>query len=186
MEITSHFIGLRVRSENLVNLFVSLKELFEKEKILEHIEFQNPLSTHITLYYLPQIVSNKQLDELKDFAKSLDIIKNITINKYDFFLKNQENYLCYLSTLDDSFFKQINKLARNKFQNNVVDNNYDFVPHITLFKIKNYFKYQNVHSKVLLVLDKHLKSICKTNIFDDIYIYKVNSKFKEQIQIYYQ
>ena len=49
---TSQFIWLKLKVEYFTNIFIEIKKLlWDKEK--EILEVQNPLSLHITVYYLP-------------------------------------------------------------------------------------------------------------------------------------
>jgi hypothetical protein len=57
MIATSHFIGIKIKPEILVNLYVRLQEVLQDDSSV--IEFQNILSSHITLYYLPPILPNE-------------------------------------------------------------------------------------------------------------------------------
>ena len=54
---TSHFIGIKIKSEILVNLYVKLQNAIQDDSTI--IDFQNILSSHITLYYLPSILQNE-------------------------------------------------------------------------------------------------------------------------------
>lgn len=63
METTSHFIWIEIKSEIISNIFVETYKYLKKNNIENSILFQNPISSHITLYYLEK-----------------DINKNIKIN----------------------------------------------------------------------------------------------------------
>lgn len=53
MPATSHFIGLRLRSAPLADIFAALQATLGYGVV----EFQNILSAHVTLYYLPADIS---------------------------------------------------------------------------------------------------------------------------------
>ena len=109
MKTTSHFVGISLKSYYLANIFIEIKLLLGNN-CNDILEFQNPLSLHITLYYFPKILSEIDKSKIKSIIKKIDI-KNIEIN-FDWlhFFNDNIAYIWYknFTELEDinTIFKQ--------------------------------------------------------------------------------
>lgn len=186
MEITSHFLGITLDTELFVDLFTELQIYLNNNSISSCLEFVNPLSLHLTLYYFgDKFISS----DYKKIKKNIFLLNkkfknlSLSLDSYGVFQKNEVDCLYYLYPSFYVKFKKINDYYRKNFANSIIDNTQDFIPHITLFKIldqKNYLKHKE---KIISVIDKHISIINNKNAFRSINLYCVNSKFSPQIQV---
>ena len=84
---TSQFIWLKLKVEYFTNIFIEIKKLlWDKEK--EILEFQNPFSLHITVYYLPWKTTEIEEKEIKDIIEKFSQQKiKISMKKLEYFWK---------------------------------------------------------------------------------------------------
>lgn len=182
MKPTSHFLGISLKSKPYEKLFVELQEYFKKNKIDNAIEMQNILSLHITLYYFGSNINPIKTDLAKNLStlrKNKVVIRPIAQN---YFSQNGNNTVCYLNPSNIKTLEKLHKeIDRTYNLDKVVENTYPFTPHITLFRINN--KRFNKHKKNIdHIVNKFLSKNEGGNTFNGFYLYKVNSKFKQEFQ----
>lgn len=73
MKIASHFIGLKIRSEHLAALYARLQKAIGKDS--DVIEFQNILSSHVTLFYFPDGVRSEDMTKAQRAIRRFDMEK---------------------------------------------------------------------------------------------------------------
>lgn len=185
MQITSHFVGVTLNKLLFGDLFVDLQAYLKMHSVENCIALQNPLSPHITLYYLPKDLTETEIIKIKDVISTIRSATklNLYIDGFDYFKKNEEEYLCYLYPSEHIELEQINRDFREAFPNTVLDNTHSFIPHISLFKIKDFGTFINHKPSIEEILEKHLSYIQNTNSFTEFNLYSVNSHFEPQIQI---
>ena len=177
MKITSYFVWIKLNPSILVDLFVDIFSYLKENSLENIIEFQNPLSCHITLYYFSNKI-NENL--LKDDIQSLFFDDEIKITWCKYFYREEKEFICYLFPKENENFYKLNKFFSDKFQEKkVFENSLDFVPHITLFKIKDYWRFLE-HKKNIESIINNKKLIFKDN---EIKLYAVNSNFVPEIQV---
>lgn len=184
MNITSHFIGISLDSSVFVDLFVELQKYVKKNNIEGAIELQNPLSVHITLCYLDDSEGlysklKEEINKLNDFYGDIQI----KIKGFDIFKRDGLNYIYYLYPFKQQALVDINHKLKQSYPNEIVDNNYPFNPHMTLFKIRKYQTYVSHKESIEAVIRRYLKIIQEKNVFKRFNLYAVNSEFSPQIQI---
>jgi len=91
------------------------------------------------------------------------------------------------------YFKIITNLPLNEYRNNlhdkydrnlVEDNNFAFFPHITFLRIQNSEIFEKHRNNIEKILNEELQKIKKIDLNTrNIFLYAVNSEFKEEIQI---
>jgi len=176
MNITSHFLGLTLNNSFLTELFNSLKKYLLENHLEKVIELQNLNSLHITLYYFDKEINSSVLLEVKGSLEKLNKdISPIYINQVKFFQKKSKDYLCYLSPLEASKLSQINLNLKNEYPNTIKDNNYLYIPHLTIFKIKDFFTYKNHKENILFIINSHLEKIKIKNLSKKFNFYSVDS-----------
>lgn len=108
---TSQFIWLKLKVEYFTNIFIEIKKLlWDKEK--EILEFQNPLSLHITVYYLPWKTTEIEEKEIKDIIEKFSQQKiKISMKKLEYFWKK----IAYIS-YDN--FENLEKIQKSDFIEN--------------------------------------------------------------------
>jgi 2'-5' RNA ligase len=183
MKTTSHFIGIKLKSEYFVSLYTELQKLlWEKRDILE---FQNILSIHITLYYLPPTLSSDHLHQIQRF-KDYFWRKKVTLTGYSYFGDSTHWKLYYLKPDNSNeYLNTYNHELRTIFQefNTIIDNTYSFIPHITLFKVRDWSAYEDISKEVEGILNNYLWEIENVDIYESFELFQVNSKFAPEIQI---
>jgi len=185
MQTTSHFIGAKMEPSVFIDLFVDMYQYLKNNNVRDCLEFYNPLSVHITLYYLDSDIS-EQKNQIEKWI--LDINKEILntkifIDSVSFFENEGKETMGYLHTLNFTWLQKTNSQLSKLFPNSVKDNTQTYVPHLSLFKIKNHQVFSEHKTSILQIIDRHLQVIKKHNSFKSISLYSVNSNFKPEIQI---
>ncbi len=186
MKTTSHFIWIDLNSYILSNIFIKIYEYTKDNNIENYISFQNPLSPHITLYYLEKDIDLNVKNQIKDFISSFDLNNEIKLTWFDYFYRWEWNrFVLYLKSESKIPFKDYRDIFHNKYNRNYIeDNNYNFSPHITLLKINNSEIFENHRLNIENILNEEIDNIKNIDInLRKIFVYAVNSKFKEEIQI---
>lgn len=186
MQKTSHFIWIEINSYLLSDIFTKIYKYLIDNNITEIISFQNLLSTHITLYYLDEKINGVEISNIKKFIKNFDIKHDIFIDWFKYFKNwNWNNFLLYLKPKSDINFKFFRDNLHKKYQKSeIYENNLEFIPHISIFKINN-FEIFKIHQKEIEnIINDEINKIYDKNINSQkIYLYAVNSKFLQEIQI---
>ena len=186
MKTTSHFIWIQLKSEIFSDIFSAVYLYLEQNNIQDSIIFQNPLSVHITLYYLEKNIDKITIEEIKKYIQKFDIKNSITISWYDYFLNWEWNKSIF-------YFRTKTNVALEKYRNDlhkkynrdyVEDNNFIFSPHITFLRIQDNKIFEEHRKNIENIIDKQLQKINDLDInTKNIFLYAVNSQFKEEIQI---
>jgi len=179
MQITSYFIWLELKENFLKNIFFELKDFVKKnnyENILQVEEWKN---FHITLYYLIKNLEN--IEEIKNFIKNLKLEEEIFLDDLKYFYRENKEFIWYFSIKSKNNFFKVNEILNKKFKKySAEDNKLDFIPHITIFRIKNYEKFLKIKNK--------LENFIKNRIFEKninskkIFLYKVDSTKSPEVQ----
>lgn len=179
METTSHFLGINLNNKLFAGLFKSLQKYLKENNIEDAISLQNLSSLHITIYYFGENLDDATLSNLKNDLLTLNKKENlfpIFIDEVNFFMQEGQNRLCYLYPSKDRKIVEINSILKPKYLNKIVDNNYPkYIPHITIFKIKNFDLYQKHQENILAIIKHYLKGIRRDNAFKSFNLFSVNS-----------
>jgi 2'-5' RNA ligase len=77
-----------------------------------------------------------------------------------------------------------NKLHEKYNRDYVEDNSFSFSPHITFLKIQDSKIFEKHRENIENIIDEEIKKINELDLNSkNIFLYAVNSKFKEEIQI---
>lgn len=176
MKSTSNFLGITLDKSKFKALFDSLNKYSKENNLQKIIEIQNQDSVHITLYYLDKDINKSVLKQIKDDLSVLNK-KNISIflKKVFFFKKENKNYLCYLSPNSIEELEKINLYLKQKYISNAIDNNYKYIPHITIFKILDFSIYKQHKKNILKIINTFLSKNNKTNLYQSFNLYSVDS-----------
>jgi len=186
MKTTSHFIWIELKSEIFSNLFVEMYKYVKEKNIENSILFQNPLSPHITIYYLEKDISNSTKDAIKNDIKNLSINNWIYANGFSYFYNPEwDRFVLYFkSNTSLPLVEYRNKLHEKYNRSDVEDNNFSFSPHITFLKILNSEIFEKHRENIEAILCEEISKIKNIDInWKKISLYAVNSQFKEEIQI---
>lgn len=176
---TSYFIWLAIDIKKIYDIFIEINDLVWSKNV---IELQNPLSMHITLYYLPWYLWRKEITEIRNFIDKIKFDKQ-KLTFWD--LKYFWDSIAYISYDNYKVLRDINILLKKEFPEyqNIEDNLYpSYIAHSTLFKIIDYEQF--------LIYKKDIEEIINKNITWDFYnldelrigLYMVNSRYKPELQ----
>lgn len=176
MKTTSKFLGITLNQSILKTLFDSLKEYSKKNNLQNTIEIQNQNSVHITLYYLDKNINKSVFEQIQKNLFDLNKEKvHISLNKVSFFNKEDKNYICYLSPHFPKKLEKINLYLKQKYTSNAIDNNYQYIPHITVFKIINFSIYKQHEKNILKIVNTFCSENNKTDLYKSFNLYAVDS-----------
>ena len=185
MLTTSHFIGLKIKSDILVDLYLWLQDIVQDDPSM--IEFQNILSAHVTLYYLPAVLSAEILESIRDLITTANIALPVwNIEWLDYFHEENAPRICFLLPSPREELEKLHREFKTTFVEfaDMSENSYPiFVPHITLFKVKNVEKFLKKKPVIESLMQEKISRFRGENVFEDIKIYRVNSRFQPEIQI---
>ena len=183
---TSHFLGISLNSKLFSGLFNSIQKYLKENNIESVIELQNINSLHITLYYFGQNLDNVILFRLKNNLLELNKKENlfpIFIDELNFFEKKGQKYLYYLYPSKGKKIEEINSKLKQNYVSEVIDNDYPkYIPHMTLFKIKNFDLYQKHQEKISSIIKMYLKKIRQDNVFKSFNLFSVDSTLSPEKQ----
>lgn len=183
MPITSHFIGITLKSELFVDLFKDLKKYFNKNNLSNIVVLQNLESVHLTLYYLDKSLDEKSLSNIKSDIKNLNQ-KPLEFSIIDAvsFQGDSTTCLVYLPPTKQEEMLLINDMFKTKYPNDVVDNKWVYMPHITLFKVKNLEIFSKYESEIIDLVLQCLKKIKSINVSKSFNLYSVDSNISPEKQ----
>lgn len=185
MKLTSHFLAASLNPLLFADLFVKLHQYLEKNSDEDCVEFQNPLSVHLTLYYFPKEIDLQKMLAIKEMVEKLRKIKKLEINIKEtrVFKKADQEYLYYLCPAENQELGKINDQFRMEFPNDLPENKYSFTPHVTLFRIIDAKVFSKHRAELNKIINKYLVNLSGDNAFVDFNLYAVNSEFSPQIQV---
>lgn len=158
MQTTSHFIWIELKSELLSDIFLKVYKYFRKNNVESFFTFQNPLSCHITLYYLEKNISEKAKKEIKNLIKNFSVDKEIFISWFNYFLKkNWEKFVLYFTIKSDLPLENYRNILHKKYnKTEIIDNHFPYLAHATFLKLKIMRFLKNIEK----ILKKLLKANC--------------------------
>lgn len=185
MHTTSHFVGLKIKSSSLADIFIKIQNTLGNSK--NSFLFQNILSAHITLFYFPDSISEDEKWKIAQIIKNLDISEiKPWIRWFEYFWDLSNPKLCYLQAQEDIILERFHHIFRKEFPQylNITDNAYTiYTPHITLFHITNPAHFQEKRDLIEAILSEEIEKLKNIEIFESIELFQVNSQFQPEIQI---
>jgi hypothetical protein len=182
MPITSHFIGIKLKSEIFTNLFKDLKKYFDENKIANIVVLQNLESIHLTLYYLDKSLDKNILSQIKTDLKDLNQKPlDLSIQCVSLFY-NPDTILFHLFPTKQFEILLINNMFKTKYPNTVADNEYLYQSHITLFKVLSPKDFSKYESEITALINSHVEKIKSKNIFESVNLFSVDSHFSPHKQ----
>lgn len=183
MKITSHFVWIELKNEIFSDIFVKIWEYLNENNVENIIDLQNPLSPHITIYYLEKDFF--EIDEIKNYIKNFEINKEIFVDSLNYFFRWEKRFVLYFTIKTENNLENIRNTLHKKYKRDFVeDNNFSFSTHITIWKIKNFEIFENHRTNIEKILLDEISKIKDIDISSKkIFLYAVNSNFREEIQI---
>lgn len=186
MKTTSHFIWIELQAQLLSNIFVSVSVYLKDNNIEDCLLFQNPLSPHITLYYLEKELSDSLKWEIQADITRFDISEDIFITWLDYFCRWDGNrFVAYFTTQTTIPFKKYRDSLHEKYNRDFVeDNGFDFSPHITFLRVQDEEVFKKHREGIESVISQEIDKLKNINLNSwKAFLYAVNSKFKVEIQV---
>ena len=183
---TSHFIGFKLDSEAFVDLYVRIQQFLDENNIAACVELQNILSLHTTLYYFEAEIPAKDKTGIEDFISTLqnDGQKyTISLNGFEYFRRESKEEILYLKPKNDSLPILHKQLATRFQRNGIVDDQYTFIPHITLLKIVDLLTFQKHRLQFEEIISQCLEEISSKDVCEGIHFFAAYSQGRPEIQI---
>jgi len=183
MEITSYFIAVDLKIEKLKKIFLQVEKFLKSRSLDKDIILQNYDTPHITLYYLNKNCDYKNIKyDLIKFKSSIN--HKIFIKDFSYFYRYDKEFICYLKPSSCKDFSNYHIFFNWKYKDFwAIDNDLDFIPHISLFKI--------LDNKLFLVYKTAIENFIKNEIENlneldinnySISLYGVNSNLVPELQ----
>jgi len=186
MKTTSHFIWIELKTELFSNIFVKVYKYAKKNNIEDSLLFQNPLSPHITLYYLEKDIKDIAKDEIKKYIKKFDINDKITLSWFNYFFRWEWNkFVLYFTSKTNLPLENYRNDLHEKYKRDYVeDNSFTFSPHITFLRIQDNKIFEEHIENIEKIINEELQKVSDSDFnTKNMFLYAVNSQFKEEIQI---
>ncbi|PID84169.1 hypothetical protein CSB09_02735 [Candidatus Gracilibacteria bacterium] len=186
MQITSHFLGIELEAQYFCDLFVEVFAYVKKHSIESAVSFQNPLSPHITLYYLKKDESDADIQEIKEYIATFDLHSPLYVSGLNYFLRPEsKTYILYFTIQTDIPLQEYRERLHHRYQRNQVeDNTYPFSAHMTFLRIRDSGIFEAHRENIEKIIHRKLQSLGTVDVNTGrMYVYAVNSHFKEEIQI---
>lgn len=185
MKTTSHFIWIAIKPEIFSDVFVWVNAYLQKHDIENCISFQNPISTHITLYYLEEKILEQDTENIKRNISEFDISWDIFVTWIKYFYREADKYVLYFTSKTSVPLKKYRDLLHQQYnKTEVVENSYDFSPHITFLKILESTVFEEHRENIERIMVTEIKKLQNVNISNkNVSLYAVNSRFNPEIQI---
>lgn len=185
-KLTSMFVGVLLDSSLFSNLFVQLNNYLKENNLLDDIILQNLQSIHLTLYYLDSHLLKEEQEKVQllvgRLRKNLQNLK-LNITSFNYFYDQGKEIICYFECSNDKRLTEVNKILKSNIPNSVLENTYNFVPHITLFKIKDYSFFKKHKQNLEQILIDFSRERGDRNILKSVNIFKVDSTNEPELQV---
>jgi 2'-5' RNA ligase len=180
------FIGLSLDSARFADLFIDLHTHFKDHSLEDAIVFQNPLSLHITLYYLESLTNDAEKAQI--VQEALDMSSDGTLKVAQlhlaYFGESGSERVCYLGIQRNTACKKIHEFFAEKYNyTEGSENQLAFVPHISLFRINDPEAYAPHKEAVDRLIHSAIEAIECKDLAKSVHLYQVNSSFQPEIQI---
>lgn len=179
---SSHFVWLELKAELLSDIFVRVFKYLKRNWIEGTVRFQNPLSTHVSIYYFDKTVNEARIKKFIDLHKDFDEVK---INSFNYFYRDWKEFIMFFDLESSWKIKNANKSFHEEFQeDNIYENTLKFKAHINFLRINEHIKFSEHKKDIENIITNELLSIKDKNIRNwKINLYAVNSSFSTEIQI---
>lgn len=187
---TSHFIAIKLKSECFLWLYEELSDYISSKDLSNVIELWLFSTLHITLCYLPAVLDQNMLDYIYTNVGVLEsklMWSVVTFWSMQYFT-DENNYpkLIYIQPygIDGSLLEDIHKkLKKDLHVEDMVDNTYTYIPHITIWRIQDPVWYKDIQMYIEAIIKKHLKILSDVNIYNGVWVYMVDSGVRPELQV---
>ena len=185
MQTTSHFIGIPLKTESFSKVFSKINEYVGKHNLQDAITLQAPMTPHITLYYLEKNLWDIDKIDIKKYISNFDVNQEIHLSELKYFLRNEKKYVLYFDVITNITLKKYRDSLHDRYKrDDVLENSYNFTPHITCLKIKNCEIFEKHRYNIEKILWEQLHVLDMVDInSQNICLYAVDSHFEIEKQI---
>lgn len=176
------FVGILLDKSTFFGLFDKLSSYFKKNSLEESIILQDINSLHLSLYYLDKELPENSLNLLTKIRKDLKNLK-LNITSFNYFYDQQKERIAYFEANHSKRLKEANQVLRSNLPNNVLENSYSYVPHVTIFRIKDYSIFKKHKKNLEKILSNFSKEIEDKNVFKGVNFFKVDSTKESEAQL---
>lgn len=172
--ITSYFVGLDVSGNDWFEFYSQIND------VLSGLDFvmQNFYTLYLTLCYLDKFIDRKNVVlELRDLAEKI-FMRNMVVDYFE----TRDSFIIYLTSSDWNCLSKEFERYDNLFGSDVFENTLEFVPHITLARVKKFENLGKILSELNLCLAKFEAELSSLS-FDMVKLYKVNSRINPELQV---
>ncbi|MDB4978776.1 MAG: hypothetical protein JWM56_962 [Candidatus Peribacteria bacterium] len=183
---TSHFIGFKLKIEAFIGLYVRLQQFLDENNLEGCIEMQNILSLHTTLYYFEAEIPLNDFIAIEDFVSTFRDSEQkyiISISGFDYFKREEKEILLYLKPENTSLSTLQKQLASQFQRNAIIDNQFGFIPHVSLFKILDTDTFQKYRLQIEEIVSQCLTGISTMDVCKRLHIFAVYSQTRPEIQL---
>ncbi|MBX9809007.1 hypothetical protein K2X92_01290, partial [Candidatus Gracilibacteria bacterium] len=183
LQPTSHFIGLSLQQSFFQDLYVSLDDYIIRHHLSRFIQFQRPETIHITLYYLGKHISDNEKDVFQEFQKNTPLDSDISLDTVGYFYRDDLPYICYILPRDIGYFARLNNILAGLFhRDDIGDNQFSYVPHITLIRILDFTGFAMHQKNIEIIISDFITKYHNIGLSHTIDLYAVDSSIKPELQ----
>lgn len=170
--------GIFLNSEKLNFLFQKIHAYIEENNLSSSLELISTESFHITLYYLDKTLSDDEFKIIQNMIYSLkkEEINSFHLGSLQYFKSENLYHIGYLSVDKNSeyfsFLRQKIKIIIN--HDFVPDNQFNYLPHCTLFRIRNSKEFLKHKEKLSDIVNETIFQINSFS-FQNIHLVSVDS-----------
>lgn len=177
-KITSKFVGILLDQNLFVNLFARLKNYLDKNDFIDKVILSNTNSIHLTLYYLDAELSLEESEKLQflidEFRKDFKSLQ-LNVTSFNYFYDQGKEKIAYFETSNTEKLDKINKVFRLSLPNKVLDNQYNFIPHATLFRVVDPASFKKHKENLEKIFISCIDEIKGKNLFKSVHIFEADS-----------
>ncbi|HSW97124.1 MAG TPA: hypothetical protein VLF89_04840, partial [Candidatus Saccharimonadales bacterium] len=130
---------------------------------------------HVSLYYLPQeLTSNEQISIKNSLSRLNQDNKDfiVTAKHYGYFKQQNKERLCYLQAFPTEKLIEWNNFLRAEYKKeSILDNQYSYVPHISLYRILNHEIFLKHKTAIEEILTQSITKITNENLFQRFFLF---------------
>ncbi len=183
LQPTSHFIWLTLQWDIFQELYESLGDYIIKYNLSEVIQLQRFDTLHITLYYLDKNITDNEKYIFQEFQKNTPLDSGISLDTVWYFYRNELPYICYILPRDIWYFVRLNNILAWLFhREDISDNQFSYVPHITLIRILDPIRFSVYRTYIDSIVSDFIEKYTTYQLVYSLDLYRIDSTIKPELQ----
>lgn len=181
---TSHFIGVSLDSTVFENLFYELSHYIEEHQLAgSSIELQRSDTLHITLYYLPSDLSGSDMIHYREYLNSVQQDIEFRVSELAYFSRGDSPYILYILPSNIEYFQSQNTALASIFAHgDIEDNQYVYVPHMTILRILDHDVFAIHRASIENMIRRSIELLSRESLRYSIDLYRVDSLMQPELQ----